>query len=229
MNLSIDKIPPKDIEFGRRFLASYLKRNVLIIGILSHVGLTGAEVVVGCDFVHHGRKNQKWGERHGPPYPLDKETVNKFYDKGSENNNPRHKGNPSNNKEKSDGQDKPKWSKDEQKKPFDYWALQNDKTGYPRHLKARGFSHPDTLKDHFVRHGTKMGYQTEADYQTGAINFFHSPRGENGDAFVRKNGDACRFDYGTKEFVAVSKDGIIKSYNNYMTDSDWREEKENGQ
>ena len=32
---------------------------------------------------HHGRLNQKWGVRNGPPYPLDRETVGKAYGKGS--------------------------------------------------------------------------------------------------------------------------------------------------
>ena len=33
------------------------------------------------DIQHHGRLNQKWGVRNGPPYPLDRATVSKAYGK----------------------------------------------------------------------------------------------------------------------------------------------------
>ena len=34
---------------------------------------------IGYDVLsHHGIKNQKWGKRNGPPYPLDKEGKKSF-------------------------------------------------------------------------------------------------------------------------------------------------------
>ncbi len=129
----------------------------------------------------------------------------------------------------------PNWTKKEQKEPFDYYSMQEDKTGYPRHLTATGFSSEETLASHFADHGKSVGAKDEADYVKKAKSFFESPRGKNGDAFVRKNGDACRYDYGTHEFVSVTKSGVIKTYFNLLdgrsansANDYWRGEKSNG-
>lgn len=106
---------------------------------------------------------------------------------------------------------KPKWTKEEQKEPFDYWEMQDDKTGYPRHLKAMRFSGEETLQDHFDRHAKGLNCTTPETYVKNAVDFFESPRGENGAAYVRKDGTACRYDYGTKHLVIVSKKGIIET------------------
>lgn len=50
--------------------------------------------VVRNELYHHGIKNQRWGERNGPPYPLDKETHSKIV--RSKNDSKKKK---SNNKE----------------------------------------------------------------------------------------------------------------------------------
>ena len=89
--------------------------------------------------------------------------------------------------------------------------MQDDKTGFPRHLKATSFSGTDTLEDHFTRHAKGLNCSTHEDYVRNAVDFFESPRGKNGAAYVRKDGTACRYDYGTKHLVIVSKKGIIET------------------
>ncbi|MBR5094457.1 MAG: phage portal protein [Oscillospiraceae bacterium] len=130
---------------------------------------------------------------------------------------------------------RPTWTKEEQKKPFDYYEMQPDKAGYPRHLKPSGFSSVDTLAEHSGKHGKGVGATDDADYLAKAQTFFQSPRGQNGDAFVRRNGEACRYDYGTHEFMAVTSRGIIKTYSNLAdgksasyADSYWEGEKKRG-
>lgn len=127
---------------------------------------------------------------------------------------------------------KPTWTKAEQKKPFDYYELQPDKTGYPRHLKAQSFSSEERLQKHFSDHGKSVGATDAADYVARAKAFFDSPRGKSGDAHVKKNGDACRYDYDTHELMIVTKSGIIKSYWNLLdgkspsgADSYWQNQK----
>lgn len=112
----------------------------------------------------------------------------------------------------------PTWDSKKAKEPFDYWELSDDKTGFPRHLKPKGFSHAETLTNHFSRHGAGVGANNESEYQKKAIEFFNSNRGKHGDAHVRKNGDACRYDYDSKTFMAVTKNGVIKSFSNLLDD-----------
>lgn len=185
------------------FIRKHSSRNVDRIRIntvefvLSHSAFKSYELVMIGDVIHFGRKGQKRGVRNGPPYPLSKEIVTAKYD---------------NKSLKASSFGRPSWTKEEQKEPFDYWSLQDDKTGYPRQLKAKGFSSEDTLGDHYKDHGIEMGYESKEDYQKGAIDFFHSPRGKSGDAHVCENGDACRYDYDTKVFGKMTKDGTIKTF-----------------
>ena len=112
----------------------------------------------------------------------------------------------------------PTWDSKKAKEPFDYWELSDDKTGFPRRLKPKGFSHERTAKQHFNDHGKSVGANDVADYQQKAIDFMNSPRGKHGDAFVRKNGDVCRYDYDSKLFAAVTSDGTLKTFWNLGLD-----------
>ena len=126
----------------------------------------------------------------------------------------------------------PTWDSKKAKEPFDYWELSDDKTGFPRHLKPKGFSHERTAKQHFNDHGKSVGANDVADYQQKAIDFLNSPRGKHGDAFVRKNGEVCRYDYDSKLFAAVTSDGTLKTFWNLGLDRGdsgadmyWRDQK----
>ena len=112
----------------------------------------------------------------------------------------------------------PNWDFRKEKEPFDYWKLSDDKMGFPRHLKPTGFSHENTLKNHFDKHGKSVNSGNAADYQKKAIDFINFPRGKHGDAFVRNNGEVCRYDYDSKLFAVVTKDGVIKSFWNLLQD-----------
>ena len=119
---------------------------------------------------------------------------------------------------------KPKWTEEEQEKPFDYWELQDDKTGYPKHLRAKSFSSEDTLVEHYTKHGKQMGFSSKEDYQKAGIEYFLSPRG--------KHGDACRYDYDSHLFICVTKTGTIKTFWNLTqsksaaeADNYWRDQK----
>ncbi|MDO5445036.1 MAG: hypothetical protein Q4F31_05385 [Eubacteriales bacterium] len=56
-----------------------------------------------------------------------------------------------------------------------------------------------------------MGFESNTEYEKSAIDFFLSPRGKYGDAHVKRNGDAVRYDYETHIFVSVTRNGIVKS------------------
>ena len=112
---------------------------------------------------------------------------------------------------------KPEWSEKEAKDPFRYWELSSDKTGFPTNWKAKGFS-PSTLNDHYNRHGNALGAASKEEYEQKAKEYLQSPRGKHGDAYVRSNGDVCRYDYDSKLFAVGTKDGIIKTFWNLGKD-----------
>ena len=91
--------------------------------------------------------------------------------------------------------EKPEWSGKEAKEPFNYWELSEDKTGFPVSWKPTGFSHSTTLERHVEDHRESVGAASTDEYLRMAKDFLTSPRGKHGDAFVRKNGDVCRYDY----------------------------------
>lgn len=107
--------------------------------------------------------------------------------------------------------EKPEWDKKKAKEPFDYWELSEDKTGFPRRWKPTRFSKSETER-HFKDHGKSVNAKTQAEYEQKAIDFLQSPRGKHGDAYVRNNGDVCRYDYDTHEFAVARKDGVIRTY-----------------
>lgn len=113
---------------------------------------------------------------------------------------------------------KPEWSEKEAKEPFNYWELSADKTNFPARWKPTGFSHSNTLSEHFKGHGKSVGARDEADYQQKATDFLTSPRGKYGDAFVRKNGDVCRYDYDSGLYAVATKTGNIKTFWNLNKD-----------
>lgn len=77
-----------------------------------------------------------------------------------------------------------------------------------------------------------MGFSSKEDYQKAGIEYFLSPRGKHGDAHVKKNGDACRYDYDSHLFICVTKTGTIKTFWNLTqsksaaeADNYWRDQK----
>jgi len=106
----------------------------------------------------------------------------------------------------------PTWSDKEAQEPFDYWQLSSDKTGFPRRWKAKGFSHRNTRVRHFEDHGASVGAKDETDYENKARGFLMSPRGKHGDAYIRDNGDVCRYDYDNGIIAIGNKEGTIKSF-----------------
>lgn len=114
--------------------------------------------------------------------------------------------------------EKPEWSGKEAKEPFNYWELSEDKTGFPVSWKPTGFSHSTTLERHVEDHRESVGAASTDEYLRMAKDFLTSPRGNHGDAFVRKNGDVCRYDYDSGLFATASKEGTIRTFWNLKAD-----------
>ena len=114
--------------------------------------------------------------------------------------------------------EKPEWSGKEAKEPFNYWELSEDKTGFPVSWKPTGFSHSTTLERHVEDHRESVGAASTDEYLRMAKDFLTSPRGKHGDAFVRKNGDVCRYDYDSGLFATASKEGTIRTFWNLKAD-----------
>lgn len=130
---------------------------------------------------------------------------------------------------------KPEWSSKDAKKPFDYWELSEDKTGFPRRWKPTGFSHSNTLGRHVIEHQKSVEAKSAEEYESMARSFLTSPRGKSGDAFVRKNGDVCRYDYDSGLLAIATKEGTIKTFWNLKADRGqknaelyWEGQKKNG-
>lgn len=114
--------------------------------------------------------------------------------------------------------EKPEWSGKEAKEPFNYWELSEDKTGFPTSWKPTGFSHKSTMERHTADHCESVGAKSSEEYVDMAKSFLTSPRGKHGDAFVRKNGEVCRYDYESGLFATATKDGTIKTFWNLKAD-----------
>lgn len=114
--------------------------------------------------------------------------------------------------------EKPEWSGKEAREPFNYWELSEDKTGFPVSWKPTGFSHSTTLERHVEDHRESVGAASTDEYLRMAKDFLTSPRGKHGDAFVRKNGDVCRYDYDSGLFATASKEGTIRTFWNLKAD-----------
>lgn len=114
--------------------------------------------------------------------------------------------------------EKPEWSGKEAKEPFNYWELSEDKTGFPTNWKPTGFSHKSTMERHTADHCESVGAKSSEEYVDMAKSFLTSPRGKHGDAFVRKNGEVCRYDYESGLFATATKDGTIKTFWNLKAD-----------
>lgn len=112
----------------------------------------------------------------------------------------------------------PNWSKKEAKLPFDYWELSGRDSNFPRRWTPKRFSHESTYQEHADKHMASVGATSKEEYERMAKNFLTSPRGKYGDAFVRKNGDVCRYDYDTKLFAIATIDGTIKTFWNLADD-----------
>ena len=131
--------------------------------------------------------------------------------------------------------EKPEWSGKEAKEPFNYWELSEDKTGFPTNWKPTGFAHDTALEQHVEDHRASVGAATSDEYFRMAKEFFISPRGKHGDAFVRKNGDVCRYDYDSGLFAIATKKGTIRTFWNLKADRGqknadlyWEGQKKNG-
>lgn len=131
--------------------------------------------------------------------------------------------------------EKPEWSGKEAKEPFNYWELSEDKTGFPTSWKPTGFAHDTALEQHVEDHRASVGAATSDEYFRMAKEFFISPRGKHGDAFVRKNGDVCRYDYDSGLFAIATKKGTIRTFWNLKADRGqknadlyWEGQKKNG-
>lgn len=113
---------------------------------------------------------------------------------------------------------KPEWNKKQAKEPFNYWEMAEDKNSFPVKWKPTGFAHDQTTREHVDKHMKSVGAKTEEEYVEMAKAFLMSPRGKHGDAFVRPNGDVCRYDYDTHEIAIARKDGVIRTYWNLLQD-----------
>ena len=113
---------------------------------------------------------------------------------------------------------KPEWNKKQAKEPFNYWEMAADKNSFPVKWKPTGFAHDQTTREHVDKHMKSVGAKTEEEYVEMAKAFLMSPRGKHGDAFVRPNGDVCRYDYDTHEIAIARKDGVIRTYWNLLQD-----------
>lgn len=114
--------------------------------------------------------------------------------------------------------EKPEWSGKEAKEPFNYWELSEDKTGFPVSWKPTGFANDTAFKQHVRDHQASVGATSTEEYLRMAKNFLNSPRGKHGDAFVRKCGDVCRYDYDSGLFAVAAKNGTIKTFWNLKAD-----------
>lgn len=80
-------------------------------------------------------------------------------------------------------------------------------------------------EDHIIKHGLNEMGVTPSQYISRAVSFANKVDRINHDSFVKSTGDTLKYSYLTKEFVVVSKDGLIKTY--YVTtDKWWEKEKE---
>ena len=111
----------------------------------------------------------------------------------------------------------PEWSSKQAKEPFDYWELSADKTGFPRRWVAKDFS-PSARAQHFKDHGASVEAASEEGYVEKARAFLASPRGKHGVAFVRSNGDVCRYDYEGGLYAVATSSGTIKTFWNLNAD-----------
>ena len=131
--------------------------------------------------------------------------------------------------------EKPEWSGKEAKEPFNYWELSEDKTGFPVSWKPTGFANDTAFKQHVRDHQASVGATSTEEYLRMAKDFLNSPRGKHGDAFVRKNGDVCRYDYDSGLFATATRDGTIRTFWNVKADRGqngadhyWEGQKKNG-
>lgn len=81
---------------------------------------------------------------------------------------------------------------------------------------TNGFNSPESLTDHFDRHGALLGAKTELEYLHLADEFFGIPVPSGSvhlfECTRAKDGDKIRYDDQTKRFGVLSKDNVIRTF-----------------
>lgn len=68
------------------------------------------------------------------------------------------------------------------------------------------------LEPHFKKHGDKMGFKTEKEYQQAGTEFMEGPLSEMGEEITMRDGRRCRVDHGTGYLGVVNADGSLKTF-----------------
>jgi uncharacterized phage infection (PIP) family protein YhgE len=89
-------------------------------------------------------------------------------------------------------------------------AANSSCAGIAANMDSLSFASQEKLTDHFERHGPQMGYQTEAEYLTGARNLIKG--GEGVRTFTRQSGEVEYYKPQTNEYAVVRSNGVIKTY-----------------
>ena len=101
--------------------------------------------------------------------------------------------------------------------PPNYFDLSGRDHSFPFNWKAKGFSHPSTLRAH-MKHAQGVKAKNEKEYIEKAINFLHSPLGKAGEVFVTSDGKIYKYDKMTTHLAIAYKDGTIGTYWNLSED-----------
>ena len=84
-------------------------------------------------------------------------------------------------------------------------------TSYVVNVKAGDFA-PGQLQAHYLKHGYQFGNITQEQYLDNARELLNAPLGTGILEKTRSNGDILRYRVSTGEFVAMARDGRIRTY-----------------
>ena len=84
----------------------------------------------------------------------------------------------------------------------------------PSHINRPdiGFASRQKLVDHYRKHGREFGSITVEQYLRGAQELRDRPAGDSNLETARPDGSITRFDRKSGDFIAFSRDGVIRTY-----------------
>lgn len=81
-----------------------------------------------------------------------------------------------------------------------------------RFVDSINFASSEELTRHYKKHCAEFGNITEEEYLEKANQLFKEPLSEDVEQLKRSDGSISKYKFSTNEFLAVTKDNIIKTY-----------------
>lgn len=69
-----------------------------------------------------------------------------------------------------------------------------------------------SLHKHYTKHAKEFGKLTETEYLKLANQLFSEPLSDDVEQITRSDGSVSKYKFSTNEFLAITKDGVIKTY-----------------